>query len=170
MHVSGGTKMVKTTARKMFGLGLAVTGLLGISALVPGALSSASARALYSPYSTNISDVQTGLCLDSNYNGNAYTHSCNGGTFQIWTVDLDAVGSYATEVVDGATGKCLDSNYSGNVYTLSCNGGSSQQLYFSYMEPTTIVNTQTGQCLDSNYNGNLYTLPCNGGTYQQWYF
>ena len=71
-----------------------------------------------------LKNVATGFCLDSNANKQVYTHDCNGGSYQKWTLDRDGRG---TRLKNVATGFCLDSNASKNVYTHDCNDGAYQR-------------------------------------------
>jgi serine/threonine-protein kinase len=71
-----------------------------------------------------LKNVATGFCLDSNANKQAYTHDCNGGSYQKWTLGR---GSHGTTLKNLATGFCLDSNANKQLYTHDCNGGSYQQ-------------------------------------------
>ena len=103
-------------------------------------------------------DAQTGLCLDSDIYGNAYTDNCNTGNYQNWRFDVNGI-------VNAQTGLCLDSNSYGQVYTKSCrSGGYTSWQFFG----KTIRARDTGRCLDSNYAGQIYTQPCNTGNYQNW--
>lgn len=112
---------------------------------------------------TRFRNVQTGLRLDSNGAGYAYTHVQNDGPFQRWTIQ--SAGGEAFFLQNAATGRFLDSNANGNVYTLPGNGGVFQKWKFSGQS---IINVATGRALDSNYVGNLYTLPPHGGNHQNW--
>lgn len=144
---------------------------VGLSAMA-GAACAASLLAFGVPASASaetrapdavIKDVATGFCLDSNANKQAYTHDCNGGSYQKWTI------SNGTTLKDVATGFCLDSNANKQVYTHDCNGGSYQKWILGKgAHGTTLKNLATGFCLDSNANRQLYTHDCNGGSYQQW--
>jgi hypothetical protein len=107
-----------------------------------------------------LKNVATGFCLDSNANKQVYTHDCNGGSYQKWTL-----GS-GTTLKNLATGFCLDSNANKQVYTHDCNGGSYQK--WTLGSGTTLKNLATGFCLDSNANKQVYTHDCNGGSYQKW--
>jgi outer membrane phospholipase A len=143
---------------------MAGTAALAIALLaftVPG---SAAAETRAAP--AVLKDVATGFCLDSNGNRQVYTLSCNGGSYQKWTLSK---GRFGTTLKDVATGFCLDSNANRQVYTLGCNGGSYQEWTLSKGRfGTTLKNVATGFCLDSNGNREVYTLGCNGGSYQQW--
>jgi hypothetical protein len=151
---------IKISLRRRIGFLLA--GLLATTALVSIPVTPASASIYY----VVIKNLQTGRCLDSNYNGNVYTLRCNGGNYQNWIV-----ATYDYTIRDAQTGRCLDSNYNGNVYTLRCNGGNYQKWYpegtieaaYTWMR-----DGATGRELDSNYGGSVYTLPRNTGNYQKW--
>jgi serine/threonine-protein kinase len=113
----------------------------------------------WQPVST-LYNGQTGQCLDSNYNGNAYTMPCNGGNYENWRFNVNAIQ-------DNQTGLCLDSNSNGNVYTMSCNGGNYQnwEVYGQ-----NVFDRRTRLCLQSDYNGNLSTGACDpNNSYQQWW-
>ncbi|CAF4485226.1 unnamed protein product [Rotaria sp. Silwood2] len=110
-----------------------------------------------------IQNAQTGLRLDSNADGQAYTHVPNGGPYQVWQIINTNENSF--NLKDNATGLVLDSNENGNVYTLTGNGGAYQKWTFNGL---TIIHVATGRTLDSNYDGKLYTLPPNGGNFQNW--
>jgi serine/threonine-protein kinase len=114
-------------------------------------------------------NVRTGLCLDSNPARKVYTLSCNGGSYQRWTVSSNGDGTVMLRNL--ATSFCLDSNTAGQVYTLSCNWGSFQHWKVLYNIDGTVSlrNLATSFCLDSNTAGQVYTLSCNGGSYQRWH-
>jgi hypothetical protein len=109
-------------------------------------------------------NLETGLCLDSDGDRNAYTKECNAGDYQRWRIDKESDGRYAT-FTNVATGFCLDSNDSGEVYTKACNGG----YYQKWQLGNRMRNKQTGRCLDSNRSKQLYAIGCNGGDFQYWY-
>ena len=133
---------------------------ISAAATVVGVLGLVSPAQAAGPYWWR--DIATGLCLDSNTSGSAYTLSCNGGSFQQWVWSGSAS---AVEHRNVATGLCLDINTSGRVYTLSCNGGSFQKWRRAGQQ---WINVATGLCLDSNTSGRVYTLSCNGGSFQKW--
>jgi ricin-type beta-trefoil lectin protein len=132
-----------------------------------------SASATTTSYVTTIHNSATGHCLDSNWAGQAYALTCNGGNYQKWTVvdRSDNRGVY-TYIVDFETGKCLDSNSSGSLYTLSCNGGNYQCWDMSedlLTSTWTLTDRATGRRLDSSGNG-AYTLkPVYADPNQGWY-
>jgi hypothetical protein len=111
-------------------------------------------------------NLATGFCLDSNTRGKAYTHDCNGGSFQKWNVS----GASVVTLKNLATGFCLDSNTRRLVYTKGCNGGSFQKWRVAYQGGNRVFkNLATGYCLDSNTRKLLYAHACNGGSFQKWH-
>jgi hypothetical protein len=136
--------------------GAALVTLLGFSMPASAAAETRAPEAV-------LTNVATGFCLDSNADKHVYTHDCNGGSYQKWTL------SSGTTLKNLATGFCLDSNADKNVYTHDCNGGSYQKWTLSRgRSGTTLKNLATGFCLDSNADKHVYTHDCNGGSYQQW--
>jgi hypothetical protein len=75
----------------------------------------------------------TGNCLDSNWNGDAYSIGCNWGNFQNWTINHVATLEgfiFGFNITDDETHRCLDSNGS-SVYTWSyCIAGDTNQLWW----------------------------------------
>jgi hypothetical protein len=122
-------------------------------------------------HATEIKNVATLRCLDSNYDGSLYTLGCHGGSYQQWNLSLN---SYGYSFTNRQTGRCLDSNTSGHAYTLSCNGGNFQRWRPTFTSNAggswEMVNVATLRVLDSNADGSSYTLFPNWGNFQRWYF
>ena len=102
----------------------------GAAALVFGAagVPAKAASSLSAPI--NLCNYQTGLCVDSNYAGNAYTLSWNGGNYQYWWPTYTGLATGAITWQDAQTGRCLDSNYNGNLYTSPCNYNNTYQNWW----------------------------------------
>lgn len=146
------------------GIGMLVAGPV-VGSASAATLTSASGAGLISAFG----DSATGLCLDGNGAGDAYTGPCGGdNNYQMWAVTATSSGGNTLQ--SQATGRCLDSNADGKVYTSPCDGNNTyENWHLNTDSATTLQNNQTGLCLDSNAAGNLYTSPCNGdNSYQIW--
>jgi hypothetical protein len=103
---------------------------------------------------------QSGNCLDSNYNGDAYSIGCNGGTYQNWSIDHVATQNgyvFGFNITDDQTGMCLDTN-SISVYTHSCVSNDPNQIWWMYGLDGTHevwVNDAFGSILWDNGDGSL---------------
>jgi hypothetical protein len=111
----------------------------------------------------------TGVCVDSNYAGNAYAIGCNGGNYQIWyPAGTGSVGcgfySCGPIVVlrNHETDRLLDSNSGGSVYTTQYWPGRNQLrwLMTGNDRVTQFQNFETGLCLQTNGHGDLFTTAC----------
>jgi hypothetical protein len=124
-----------------------------------------------------IQNMQTGLCLDSNYQGQVYTGPCNGGNYQVWLRVR-----YTLE--DSQTGLCLTGDSNGNVFTSPCDPNAQtgngdvnyHQIWYPYQnyafENAGVTSQDHGGVawmLDSNGN-NVFTSPYNGQNDQSWYW
>jgi hypothetical protein len=170
MRLSVMTVLISVTSLLVLGTTFAVTASAS-SGSAPTASASHRYVADYNSYGT-IFDDQTRLCLDSNFSGDVYTDSCNGGDYQNWDAHYNSSTGWTT-FTDDMTGLCLDSNNSGDVYTDSCNGGYYQNWDLVYVPGFAeyIQDDQTGRVLDSNYNGDVYTNPLDlTDYYQGWWF
>jgi Ricin-type beta-trefoil lectin domain len=114
-------------------------------------------------------DAESGLCLDGNDAGAAYTLGClNPDGYQQWTAQDDTQGY---RLISVNTGRCLDSNYAGQVYTNPCYYPDNYQDWGIYPDGNyyRIEDVRTLMCLDSNNAGQLYTNPCwYPDIYQDW--
>ena len=127
-------------------------------------------QALLSDRIVIATNLATSFCLDSNASGQGYTHGCNDGSYQKWTV-VEGGPLRTVRLVNLATGFCLDSNAERKVYTMPCNGGNYQQWRRQDNGDGTVtfINLATSFCLDSDAAQSLYTHSCNGGSYQKWF-
>jgi hypothetical protein len=128
--------------------------------LVGGLSTSASAAT-----TGKLADVATGYCLDGN-GTSAYVSSCNGGTYQNWTLTATSDGYYTLK---NGTGKCLDTNTTPSIYMGTCNGGSYQKWRLTGTSSGyRFQDLATSNCVDSNATPRLYVDACNTGNYQKW--
>ncbi|CAL9329766.1 RICIN domain-containing protein [Streptomyces sp. enrichment culture] len=120
---------------------------------------------------------QTGLCLDSDMNGNVYTKTCTSNNpYQQWSPISQKIDDYPGYMIkNNRTGLCLTAVDPGNVRTLPCGTGYMPQNWRrgwflnSNALATSAWNTYT--VLDSNSKGNVYLKEeINGNRYQSWLF
>jgi hypothetical protein len=123
-------------------------------------------------------DEETGLCLDSDKAGKAYTDDigkCDSynNKNQLWAHATSGENFYV--IRDSATGWCLvsASGHAVNaVTTAPCNRSRALQQWSFQPIPNAgtdlVVNAGTGTVLDSDHAGHVYTDAYNGGFYQDW--
>jgi hypothetical protein len=136
---------------------LAAVALLAAAGALFASTGVAKANVLYDGIYRN---WQSGNCLDSNYNGDAYSIACNGGNYQDWSINYLATYQgyiFGFNIIDDRTGMCLDTN-GGSVYTHSCVSGDPNQIWLMYGLDDTHqvwVNEEFGSILWDNGNGTL---------------
>lgn len=123
--------------------------------------------------SFTIRNKATGLCLDSDYTGHAYTLACNGGTYQAWAISSNSDNSHA-ELADIETGRSL--KFENNLSTVDTDiptlPVSLNYLFYAIHNGNgtwTFSNMKSGMVLDTT--GNLQTYehtPIQNDAYQQW--
>ncbi|MEF3113440.1 RICIN domain-containing protein [Streptomyces chrestomyceticus] len=147
---------------------------LGASAMLLTGMSGSASAADAPRYAWQIKNVQTGLCLDSDYQGNAYTKSCgNDNPYQQWSMFGNDDEGY--DIKSQKTGRCLETvGYGDAVRTAPCSPDSpaSQQWKQEVLGGQRVIykNVANGRALDSNQKGQLYTSPYGtGNLYMQWW-
>lgn len=134
-----------------------------------------------------ITNVQTGLCLDSAGQnpavspvGAVFTDPCSSTSrSQVWFALPDPAADGNLVFMNANTGMVLDSNQAGATYVNSANGGTFQNWALPAFPAlpgfiggasavqTTLTDAQTGLCLDDNA-GAVKTDQCGGQPSQQW--
>ncbi|MDH6544209.1 ricin-type beta-trefoil lectin domain protein [Streptomyces sp. SPB4] len=146
----------------------------GVSAMLlasmPGSASAAEVGTMAE--GRQYKNVQTGLCLDSDANGNAYTKSCGtDNPYQRWSLAWRDNGYLLR---NEATSRCLEVGGGDSVRTGLCPTypASSYQWSWDFVagERLILKNGANGRALDSNAKGQLYTSPYGtGNPYMQWW-
>ncbi|MEU7245911.1 MULTISPECIES: RICIN domain-containing protein [Streptomyces] len=148
--------------------------VLGASAMLLAGMSGSASAADDGDSEYQIKNVQTGLCLDSDAKGNAYTKSCgNDNPYQQW--GMFGSDKEGWDVRSEKTGRCLETVGQGDaVRTAPCSPDSpaSQQWETVALPGGRYIfkNGANGRALDSNAKGQLYTSPFGtGNLYMQWW-
>ncbi|MBD0709978.1 MULTISPECIES: RICIN domain-containing protein [unclassified Streptomyces] len=139
-------------------------------ASLPGSASAAEAgtRAVGYQYKNR----QTGLCLDSDAQGNAYTKNCDpdkNNAYQQWIYWNVSGDTFQLRNVQ--TLRCLEANSGDGVKTYPCADHIIQKWTYSASNGALIIQSAyNGRALDSNQKGQLYTSPFGtGNPYMQWW-
>ncbi|MEU9796689.1 RICIN domain-containing protein [Streptomyces sparsogenes] len=148
--------------------------VLGASAMLLAGMSgsASAAEAGIQAEGRQFKNVQTGLCLDSDAKGNAYTKSCgNDNPYQRWSLVWKDDG-YVLR--NEKTLRCLGVDGGDAVYTEQCSKypASSQQWTWDSLDGGRLIlrSVANGRALDSNHEGQLYTSPYGtGNLYMQWW-
>ncbi|MFJ7990512.1 RICIN domain-containing protein [Streptomyces sp. NPDC096351] len=159
-------------SKRVFHTGLTVT--LGVIAMslagMPGSASATEAGIQMEGY--QYKNVQTGLCLDSDAKGNAYTKDCGvNNPYQRWSL----VWKYDGYVLrNEKTLRCLQVDGGDAVSTGQCSNypATSQQWDWDSLDGQRMIlkSTSNGRALDSNHDGQLYTSPrSTSNPYMQWW-
>ncbi|MEU6965465.1 RICIN domain-containing protein [Streptomyces chrestomyceticus] len=148
---------------------------LGASAvLLAGMPGSASAAEVgIQAVGHQIKNEKTGLCLDSDDQGNVYTKGCawdKHNAYQQWDYIWDAAGdTFALRNVQ--TLRCLSAHSGDGINTYPCWEHNIQKWTKTFHGGAVIIrNVHYGRALDSNHDGQAYTSPYGtGNPYMRWF-
>ncbi|MEZ0114524.1 hypothetical protein ABH920_008559 [Catenulispora sp. EB89] len=104
----------------------------------------------------------SGICLDSNSNGDVYGNSCNGGSYQRWSQSNDW-GAYLFKDVE--TGRYLGEGLYGHLYASTDHSEGDEHWYLvgDGIGHYAFKNYATGDCIDNEgTTAPTDATPCGG--------
>ncbi|MFI1398127.1 RICIN domain-containing protein [Streptomyces sp. NPDC020681] len=161
--------------RSGFGRAALKVGIVALALLPAAALSVVTSgnSAQASAGASILRNMETGLCLDSNFNGDVYTSPCgspiDSNAFQLWE-RFEFRGS--VQLTNIATGRCLSQRWDRPIATEPCSlSHPSAGWQFWGVEggwDNIVLRNSYSDALDSDRAGGVYSYPYNGGGFQRW--
>ncbi|MEU9796688.1 RICIN domain-containing protein [Streptomyces sparsogenes] len=148
---------------------------LGASAMLLAGMSGSASAAEVGTQAVGdqYKNEQTGLCLDSDAQGNVYTKDCawdKHNAYQQWSFLYDASRD-EFRLRNVQTLRCLEANSGDGVKTAPCSDHNIQKwTETAYNGAMIIQSVYNGRALDSNHKGQVYTSPWGtGNPYMRWW-